>query len=145
LTTGTWVTTTRALRGGNVGEWTAIFIIASSVSLGGLVTSFAFHRRGRALGEREMLKRGIERSLSDLDDKIWKIEIDTLGAGEGQSAEIRETLGRMNAMKSDLIGAEQKIVGATQEEWGRIRDEILGSLDQARRYPGNEGPAIRHA
>jgi hypothetical protein len=132
-------------KGGIVAAWTALFIFASSVSLFGLVTSFAVYRRSRALGERETVKRGIERSLSDLDDKIWKLEIDTIDAEEARSTEIWEVIGRLNAMKSDLIGAKQKLIDATQEEWGRTRDEILGSLDQTRRYLRTEGPAMWNA
>lgn len=125
-----------------MGTWTGLFLIASSFSLVGLVTSIAVHGRSRMLGERETVKRGIERSLSDLDETIWKLEMDTIDAEESRSMEIREALGRLHAMKSDLIVAKQKIIDATQEEWGRIRDEILGSLDQARRYLRTESPAM---
>lgn len=89
-----------------------------------------------------MLKRGIERSLSVLDDIMWKLEIDTLNAEEARSLEIREALGRLTTIKSDLTGAKQKIIEATQDEWGNIRDEILVALDQTRRYLGTDSPAV---
>lgn len=120
--------------------WSALFIFASSVSLAGLVSSCMGEPTGRVVRERETLKKGIRRSLSDLDFGITRLEGIAEDAGEEASDEIREEIGRLEGMKTELTGAEKKLGDAPEEEWNRVRDETLGALVQARRFLRHEGP-----
>jgi hypothetical protein len=120
--------------------WSALFIFASSVSLAGLVSSCTGEPTGRVVRERETLKKGIQRSLSDLDFEITRLKGSAADAGEEEIDDIWEEIGRLEEMKTGLIGAEKKLGDTSQEEWNRVRDETLGALDQARRFLRHEGP-----
>ena len=126
--------------------WSALIIFASSVSIAGFITSCAGEPSGRVIRERETLRKGIQRSLADLENEIKRLEESAAGADEEESDAIWEEIGRVDELKADLIDAERKLKDPRQEEWNSVRDETLGTLDAARRYLRNEGPGpvVRH-
>jgi hypothetical protein len=126
--------------------WGALFILASSVSLAGLVSSCTGEPTGRVIRERETLRKGIQRSLSDLNFEIMRLEERAADTDEYDGDKIRAEIGRLDLMKADLIKAGKRLRDTPQEEWNRVRDETLGTLDEARRYLRNEAPApvMRH-
>jgi len=126
--------------------WSALFIFASSVSLAGFVSSCTGEPTGRVIRERETIRKGIQKSLSDLNDEIGRLEESAADADGEQSNQQWEEIGRLEDFKAGLIEAEKSIRDTPQSEWNRIRDEALRTLDAARRYLRNEGPApvIQH-
>jgi len=126
--------------------WSALFIVASSVSLAGLLTSCAGHPSGRVIREREIVQKGVEKTLSELNDEIVRLEEAAAHAGADGRQEIWEEIGRLDDMKADLLMKGEQLRDIPQEEWNHIRDETLESLSEARRFLRKEGPgpALHH-
>lgn len=124
--------------------WSALFILASSVSPAGLLASFAGQPVGRLIREREILENGILRSLSDLHDAIVRLEATAAQTGAEGRAAIEE-IGCLAGMKEDLLDREKQLKNIPQEDWNRVRDETLQSLQRARGYlrKRGAGPALR--
>ena len=124
--------------------WSALLILASSVSPAGLLASFAGQPVGRVIREREILEKGIQRSLSDLKSAIIRLEETTAQTGaEGRAA--FEAISRLAGMKADLLEKEKQLKNIPEEDWNRVRDETLRSLHLARGYlrKRGAGPALR--
>jgi hypothetical protein len=118
----------------------AVFMFASSVSLAGFVTSFIGKPGGGLIREREVIRKGIQKSLSELDDEIWQLNIAALDAENGEEEKLMKKMERLVDLRVGLTRAEKEFAEHAQEEWARVRDETLGTLDEARRYFLNEHP-----
>ena len=113
---------------------TALFVLAGSVSVAGFITAVVGRPKPGAAREREIVTKGIQRSLKDLDDEIWQLQVTGIDLDGGQKDRIRGEVTRLEAMVAGLIQAGRAIKHVPDEEWDGFRDETLKVLDQARQY-----------
>ena len=113
-------------------------MFASSVSLAGFVASFIGKPAGGLVREREIIRKGIQKSLSELDDEIWQLNIAALDAEKAEEDRLRKRIEPLVELRIGLTRAERELADHSHEEWPRVRDETLGTLDEARRYFNNE-------
>lgn len=118
--------------------WSGMFVLAGSISVAGIIAFFFARPEGSAKGERETIKKGIQRSLSDLDAEVWRLEVASLDAVGAQKKKIRDTIVRLDGMKADLARAEREIPEIPAEEWGGVRDGLLDRLGAARQFLNND-------
>jgi len=121
--------------------WSGMFILAGSVSVVGIVTFFFARPSGGTNRERDKLKKGIQRFLSDLDDEVWRLEVSALDAAGAQKKKIREAISRLDGIKADLAQAEKELLEIPMEEWARVREELVKRLDAAREFLKNDRTA----
>ncbi len=99
----------------------------------GLIGSFIGRPGGANARERQIIQKGIQRSLSDLDDEIWRLTMSAMDT-KGQDENFRREIGRLEEMRENLTRAEKDLKDDHQEEWIRVRDTALGTLEEARKY-----------
>ena len=127
--------------------WSGMFILAGSISVVGNIANLFARPMSGANRERETIKKGIQRSLSDLDDETWRLEVASLDAVGSRRKKIRDAIGRLDGIKADLARAEKELPDIPVEEWVGVRDELLDRLDAARQFLRNDrsGAALRDA
>jgi len=118
--------------------WSALLILASSFSPAGVFASFAGQLVWRVIREREILEKGIQRSLSDLSTDLLRLEETAAQTGAEGRAAIEE-IDRLAGMKADLLEREKELKNIPQQDWNRVRDETLQCLDLTRGYLRKRG------
>jgi hypothetical protein len=126
------VSSTNPGKGEGMDAWSTLLILASSVSPAGLLASFRSQPVGRLIREREILEKGIQRSLSDLNYELVRRKAATAQTAAAERAALHEEIKRLTGMKADLLERVTQIRNIPQEEWNRVRDETLERLHRAR-------------
>ncbi|HTY60248.1 MAG TPA: hypothetical protein VMF59_15605 [Bacteroidota bacterium] len=113
---------------------TALVIMAGSVSFAAVIGALIGRPKAGAAWEREIVAKGILRSLKDLDNEIWQLQVTGIDLDGGQEQRIKHEVSRLEAMVAGLIQASREIKYVPEEDWDKFRDETLKLLDRARQY-----------
>jgi hypothetical protein len=102
--------------------------------IAGFIGAMIGRPKGGAAREREIVSKGIQKSMKDLDDELWQLQVTGIDLDSGEKKRVKGEVARLEAMMAGLIQAGREINSVPEEEWDTFRDETLNVLDQARQY-----------